>query len=166
MGDILKAIAPGIATALGGPLAGAAVSFLAGKFGTPNTAADVQKALEGFSAADIVQMKTLDNDFKMHMADLGIQLDTLQIGVNQTEAANTSIFVAGWRPFIGWVGGIGLAYAAIGLPLAEFVSKVCFNYTGAFPVFDTGLLAEVVFTLLGMGAMRSFDKTKGTDNGH
>lgn len=86
-----------------------------------------------------------------------------QIDINKQEAAHTSVFVAGWRPFVGWVGGCGLAYAAILDPLMRFVAKVGFNYMGNFPEIDTTITMQVLFGLLGLGAYRSFEKSKGVD---
>lgn len=85
-----------------------------------------------------------------------------QIAVDNTEAASTSLFVSGWRPFVGWVGGVGLAYAAILEPVARFVAEVGYHYTGAFPVLDTTITMPLLFGLLGLGTMRSYDKKQGT----
>lgn len=87
-----------------------------------------------------------------------------QIDINKQEAAHTSVFVAGWRPFVGWVGGCGLAYAAIVDPLMRFIAKVGFDYMGNFPEIDTTITMQVLFGLLGLGAYRSFEKAKGVDS--
>ena len=165
LGSIIKAVAPTIATALGGPLAGAAVSFLAGKFGTESTQEAVQKAVEGFTAADTVKLKQLDLEFQEHMADLGIKIQLANLAVDVEEAKSESVFVAGWRPFVGWVCGFGLAYAAVILPALEFTAKVGFGYKGPFPVMDSLLLMQVLGTLLGMAGIRSYDKAKGNKSG-
>ena len=89
------------------------------------------------------------------------QITTAQIGVDTAEAANASVFVSGWRPFVGWIGGLGLAYAAIVEPIARFTASVAFNYHGAFPVLDTTITMQVLFGILGLGAMRSVDKYNG-----
>lgn len=81
-----------------------------------------------------------------------------QIGVNAVEAASASTFVAGGRPFVIWVGGFGLAYAAILEPLLRFIAAVGFHYTGAFPAIDTTITMQVLFGVLGLGALRSYDK--------
>jgi hypothetical protein len=62
---------------------------------------------------------------------------TAQTDINKVEASNTNLFVSGWRPFVGWVCGIALLYAAIIEPLARFVAQVIFKYAGAFPFIDT-----------------------------
>jgi hypothetical protein len=85
-----------------------------------------------------------------------------QTDINKVEAASSSIFVAGWRPFVGWVCGAALVYAAILEPLARFISKVGFSYTGDFPVIDTMLTMQILMGLLGMAGLRSWDKKNGT----
>jgi len=80
-----------------------------------------------------------------------------QTDINKVEAASQSIFVAGWRPFCGWVGGAGLAYAAIVEPLMRLLASL-YGYTGNFPVIDTTITMQILFGLLGLGAMRSYDK--------
>jgi hypothetical protein len=83
-----------------------------------------------------------------------------QTDINKVEAASASVFVSGWRPFCGWVGGAGLAYAAILEPLLRLIATL-YGYTGDFPAIDTTITMQILFGLLGLGAMRSFDKVKG-----
>ena len=162
--EILQNILPGLATAFGGPLAGMAAGWLSSKLGVPPD--KVQEVMAGMTATDLVKMKELDIQFQTYMADNGIKLQLAQIDVNKQEAASESLFVSGWRPAIGWVCGAGLAYSTIVLPMAEFVSKVVFDYIGTFPVIDWALLGQVMIGMLGLGAMRSYDKKQGTSNGH
>ena len=76
-----------------------------------------------------------------------------QLEVNKVEAAHKSLFVAGWRPFVGWVAGVGLAYNVI---IAQILG-IWF----VVPEVDPSLLTPVLMGMLGMGAMRSYEKTKG-----
>lgn len=85
-----------------------------------------------------------------------------QVDVNKTEAASSSIFVSGWRPFVGWMCGVGLAYASIIEPFARFIAVVIFGYTGTFPVLSTEITLQILLGMLGLGGMRSFDKVKMT----
>lgn len=78
-----------------------------------------------------------------------------QIEVNKVEAGHSSLFVAGWRPFIGWVGGVGLAYNFIVSPFIDFMVE------GPMPELDSATLLTLVLAMLGVGAQRSFDKVKG-----
>jgi len=75
-----------------------------------------------------------------------------QLAVNAVEAAHKSLFVAGWRPFVGWVSGIGLAYNVIISQILGIWFEV--------PTVDPSLLTPVLMGMLGMGAMRSYEKTK------
>lgn len=84
-----------------------------------------------------------------------------QLAINQEEAKNPRLFVSGWRPWVGWVCGAAFAYAAILEPVARFVSAVWFGYKGAFPVIDTALTMQVLFGILGLGGLRSYEKNKG-----
>jgi len=86
------------------------------------------------------------------------QLAQGQLDINKIEAASDSLFVSGGRPFVIWIGGFSLAYAAILEPMARFVAAVAFGYTGAFPAIDTTLTLQVLFGVLGLGALRSYDK--------
>lgn len=84
-----------------------------------------------------------------------------QLAINQEEAKSASLLVSGWRPAVGWVCGAAFAYAAILEPVARFVAAVGFGYSGAFPVIDTALTMQVLFGILGLGAMRMREKEKG-----
>lgn len=84
-----------------------------------------------------------------------------QIEVNKVEAQHASIFVAGWRPFIGWTSGVGIAYTFVAAPFIEFVARAS-GYTQDMPMPDAAQLMTLVTAMLGVGAMRSYDKAKGT----
>ena len=85
-----------------------------------------------------------------------------QTDINKIEAGSSNLFVAGWRPFVGWCCGVAFLYAAILEPLARFISKVLFGYMGDFPVIDTTLTMQILLGLLGMAGLRSWDKKNGT----
>ena len=163
MNDLIKSALPAIATALGGPLAGVAVNWLAGKLGVDSTNEAVTNALTGMTSDQLVAMKQMDLDFQKHMADNGIALQLAQIGTNTEEAKHGSIFVAGWRPFIGWVGGVSLAYVGLVEPFLRFVASVGFSYSGEFPVIDTMVTFQLVGGMLGLAGMRSYDKKQGSE---
>ena len=78
-----------------------------------------------------------------------IKLITGQLEINKIEASHKSIFVAGWRPFVGWVCGFGLAYVSIIEPIMRFIAKIS-GYTGEFPVIDTTLTMQVLIGMLGL----------------
>ena len=84
-----------------------------------------------------------------------------QILTNREEAKSRSVFVAGWRPFIGWTCGVALAYHFIISPLILFAVAVAGLEIPALPVFDMDSLMTVLLGMLGLGGMRSFEKAKG-----
>jgi len=113
--------------------------------------------------AEQAKLKLLEMQQNGELAQLAAATDLakLQIQTNLEEAKSTNWFVAGWRPFVGWICGAGLAYVAIFEPVARFVAKVFFNYAGDFPVINTDLTMQVLMGVLGLGAMRSVEKVKG-----
>ncbi len=84
-----------------------------------------------------------------------------QIEVNKVEASNSNMFVAGWRPAVGWAGVAGLVYSAIIYPTALFIGKVA-GYTGPLPALDDTTLVTILMGMLGVGVMRSYDRKQGT----
>lgn len=109
---------------------------------------------------------------KMHqtgeLAKLAAETDLMkgQLAINQSEAQSTNWLVAGARPAILWVCGFALAYAAILEPFARFIAAVIYHYNGAFPVIDTTLTMQILLGLLGLGGMRSWEKSKGVVGSH
>jgi len=93
------------------------------------------------------------------LASIQGQLDT-----NKAEATNPSTFVAGWRPFVGWVCGTGFAVSALG-PLLEWGSALVGHMT-KFPPIDLSVMMPLLFGMLGLGGMRTYEKTNGVNSGH
>jgi hypothetical protein len=96
-----------------------------------------------------------------------VQLMLGQLKVNAAEAQHKSVFVAGWRPWIGWVGGMAMAYQFVLYPILLWawallkIKGVVPAEAEAPPVLDTGALFSIVTGMLGIGAMRSHDKRYG-----
>lgn len=88
-----------------------------------------------------------------------------QIEINKIEAASNSKFVAGWRPAIGWVCAGSLFFDTIVRPVVNWISALSHHPLNA-PALDMATLIPLMGGLLGFGAMRSYDKSQGTDNGH
>jgi hypothetical protein len=89
------------------------------------------------------------------------ELALAQIEVNKAEASSGNLFVAGWRPFIGWICGSALAWHFI---LAPMISSA-FAWAGAdapeLPAFDMQSLMTILTGMLGLGGLRTFEKYKG-----
>ncbi len=89
------------------------------------------------------------------------QLATEQIRVNVEEAKSQSVFVAGWRPFIGWVCGVALAYNYVAMPFIVWGARWISDKAPAMPALDMGELSTLLFGMLGLGVMRTVEKVKG-----
>lgn len=88
------------------------------------------------------------------------KIDLAQLDINKQEAAHRSIFVAGWRPFVGWVCGVALAYTYIIQPASAFVLAQT-GHLVTLPQVDMALMMPVLMGMLGLGGLRTFEKTKG-----
>jgi hypothetical protein len=84
-----------------------------------------------------------------------------QLEINKAEAQHRSIFVAGWRPFVGWTCGIALAWHFVLAPFIIFGSAYAGITLPDLPQFDMSSLLTVLMGMLGLGGMRSFEKMKG-----
>lgn len=91
------------------------------------------------------------------------ELDVIisQLKVNEAEATNPSVFVSGWRPFIGWVCGISLVYAFLGVPILSWISAN-YHLTNP-PTLDMGTLFTILGGMLGLGGLRTIEKVNGVD---
>ncbi len=91
---------------------------------------------------------------------------TAQTDINKVEAASANWWVAGWRPYIGWICGTGLAMSAIVGPLFTWVTMLCGHPT-PFPIANDPLLQSTLAGLLGMGHIsRTVEKIKGVTGSH
>lgn len=82
-----------------------------------------------------------------------------QLEINAKEAAHPSIFVAGWRPFFGWAGGVGFVYSVMLQPMLAWYSSV--KGWPAPPALNIDLLWVVITGMLGIGGLRTFEKSRG-----
>lgn len=86
--------------------------------------------------------------------------DLAQMEVNKAEAQSGSLFVGGWRPSIGWVCSIALFYQFVFSPIAVWIGFLVGHPIPKPPTLDEHLW-ELMFGMLGIGALRSFEKLKG-----
>jgi len=84
----------------------------------------------------------------------------LQVELNKIEAQHRSIFVAGWRPFIGWVCGIGLGYAWLVRPVVIDIALI-YGITPEFSELPLEHMIDLVIALLGLSGLRTYEKLKG-----
>ena len=81
-----------------------------------------------------------------------------QLQINAVEAAHPSIYVAGWRPFVGWCSGLGFLWAAIGQYLFAYAASI--KGWPQPPRVDTDILLYVLGGMLGLGTLRTVEKSK------
>ena len=86
--------------------------------------------------------------------------DAAQNVTNQVEASHRTVFVAGWRPFIGWVCGMAFAYHFVLQPLLVFLLAI-YGANVKLPEFDMSVLTTVLMGILGLGGLRTYEKLKG-----
>ena len=90
-----------------------------------------------------------------------------QLAINAKEAEHGSIFVAGWRPFIGWTCGFGIAWQFIIQPLLTWIVTVALIFAAPaialppLPILDTGPLMTLILGMLGLGGLRTYEKRLG-----
>lgn len=112
--------------------------------------------LERKNESDKAQMA-----YDLETAKLDAQALQNQTDTNKIEAASTSLFVSGARPFIMWGCGFAMLYSALFEPFMRFLAVVAFGYQGEFPHVDTNLTSQILMGLLGLGTMRTIEKFKG-----
>lgn len=104
--------------------------------------------------ADELKNRLLD----LEQAKLADRADERQVEVNKVEAQHSSLWVAGWRPAVGWVCVSGLFYQFVLYPIGF--------WHFAPPELDTEALYSLLLALLGVGGMRSLEKVKGVARSH
>lgn len=137
----------------------------------------VGNLLSGGAVDKVIDLVGDFQDNKMTKQELKFQIETLaerqaqelslaQVGLNKEEAKSDHWFVASWRPFIGWVCGLGFAMNFLVAPFATFIVAT-FNILGpegmpiVFPQVELTTMLPVLLGMLGLGGLRTFEKTKG-----
>jgi len=112
------------------------------------------------AAANATKLAELEIAIRQAELQAEVALSQAQTKINEIEAASTDKFTSRWRPAVGWVCVVGLAYATLGCPLIGWLSQ---NAGWKAPgELNVEILTTTLFALLGIGGMRSFDKLKGT----
>jgi hypothetical protein len=109
-----------------------------------------------------------DADTKMQIArEIAVMADThahqlaeAQIEVNKTEAQSKDLFVAGWRPAVGWTCCLGMAGNFLVIPMANFALALS-SSSIVIPLIDLSTMLPVLMGMLGLGTLRTYEKTKG-----
>ncbi|HAO98920.1 MAG TPA: hypothetical protein DCQ83_02625 [Fibrobacteres bacterium] len=138
-------------------------------FSGGNIVKDTGDALDKLFTSDEERMeKKLEiqkatQEFQLAEDKLDVQLATGQQEINKIEAANPNMFVAGWRPAVGWICVLGLAYQFLGYPLFCWITAWR-HFNGPVPPALPGdVLMTLLFGMLGLGGFRTYEKIKGAD---
>jgi hypothetical protein len=128
-----------------------------------NTGEVVSKPVE--AVGNVLDKLFTSKDEKLTHEEIRMRLmmqpDIAQVELNKIEAKHRTIFVAGWRPFIGWVGGMGFAINFIVRPLFNYVLLVKYPDVPIMVSLDMGALSGLLAGMLGFGGMRTYEKLKG-----
>lgn len=119
----------------------------------PNQAAQAQ--------LEMLKIKQADNFKNLEVA---LQEKQMQADINREEAKSDSRFVAGWRPFVGWVCGVGFSLQVVVFPLLSFVLAMI-GHPLTMPEMPIEVLVTTLFGLLGLGGLRTWEKKAGLRNG-
>lgn len=99
--------------------------------------------------------RQIEQQLATHLA----KIDLAQLDINKQEASHRSIFVAGWRPFIGWTCGLALAWTYVGVPILQFILAQT-GHLIDLPSLDMSQMMPVLMGILGLGGLRTFEKFK------
>ena len=96
---------------------------------------------------------------KLQFAEVEAKLKEKQLDINKVEAGHRSVFVSGWRPFLGWISGLSIGYVYLFQPIFDMILQM-FGVEVNWVVLDLGQLMPLILGMLGLGGMRSFEKVK------
>ena len=99
-------------------------------------------------------------EIEAKLAEHLAKIDLAQLEVNKQEAAHRNLFVAGWRPFVGWTCGLALFYTYVAQPIAMFVMAQTGDLV-QLPHLDLSTMMPVLLGMLGLGGLRTYEKFKG-----
>ena len=99
-------------------------------------------------------------DIEKALIDNAAQINLAQAETNKIEANHRSVFIAGWRPFLGWVCGVGFAWIFVLNPILQW-GLALYGNNAVLPQLQTDVLMELTIALLGLAGLRSWEKAKG-----
>ncbi|MBI2725387.1 MAG: hypothetical protein HYX42_03970 [Polaromonas sp.] len=122
----------------------------------------LDKILPDKGAADAAKLELLKMAQSGELAQLQANTDLAkgQMEINKVEAASSSLFVAGWRPFVGWICACAIGFKYIGGPLLVMICAAL-GHDIDLPDIDTADLWPLLAGLLGLGGLRTIEKVKG-----
>ena len=122
----------------------------------------LDKVLPDAAQAADAKLKVLDLAQKGELAAMNadMQLALGQMEINKAEAT-TDLFRGGWRPAVGWTCVLGLVYQFLIMPILPWVLTVSGMTVPPLPNIDNATLGTLLFGILGLGGMRSWEKARG-----
>ncbi|MGJ7500060.1 3TM-type holin [Variovorax sp. ZT5P49] len=122
----------------------------------------LDKILPDKGAADAAKLELLRLAQQGELAQINadVSIATAQSETNKIEAGSTRLFVAGWRPFVGWICGFAVGFKFIGGPLLFMVGQAL-GHPVDLPVIETSELWPLLLGMLGLGGLRTVEKVKG-----
>jgi hypothetical protein len=159
-----------------GDLLSSGVSAVIGSIGT--AAKDIKTAITGKETeteAGRLKIMELANQIENAALEADKGMNIAQIELNKIEAADPSVFKSGWRPAVGWICVAGLCYQFLVVPLFPWTANIMVHLAYAIfpkveifshhvpvlPNLDMGPLMTLLFGMLGLGGLRTFEKVKG-----
>ncbi len=103
----------------------------------------------------------LQAELQMKLLEIESEAAKAQTEINQTEAQSPNLFVAGWRPCVGWVCATAFAWQFVGQPCFSFFYALAYKQPAPVVALDHDALNTVLFGLLGLGGFRTWEKIKG-----
>lgn len=137
------------------------MSFLSRLFGggAEGLAEAGQKVAEIFTTSDREKLAAYEAETDRIRATQA--LDLAQSDINKIEARSRSLFIAGWRPMIGWVSGFGLCWHFILSDLARWGIALSGSEIEMPELTGTEEMIPLVLAMLGLGGLRTYEKRKG-----
>lgn len=105
----------------------------------------------------------LEAELQLEMMKFDWQTVVGQLEINKEEAKHESVFVAGWRPAMGWVCVTSFAYNFVVQPFFNFIAYMFGVDLSLLPILDVAPIMAIVAGMLGLGGMRTFEKWSGTN---
>ena len=121
--------------------------------GVGKLAKDIRTAITGIDPDKAAEIEE-------KLLELEAASDDAQAKINMTEAQNPSLFVSGWRPAVGWICVFALGWYYILAPFLTWALSA-FKIQMTIPAFDTGELISLLFGMLGLSGLRTYEKKIG-----
>ena len=99
-------------------------------------------------------------DAELEMEKMLNQQMLAQVEINKIEANNKSLFVSGWRPFIGWGCGVSFVWSGVGAPIISSVYQMISGKAIVLPIMDKDFMMPVLMAMLGVAGMRTVERVK------